>query len=241
MKKISVCIPTYNGERYIKQQVSSILSQLNTNDEVIISDDSSIDNTIGILKGMNDDRIKIYPSNTFKSPIFNLENALLKTSGDIIFLSDQDDIWYEDKVKITLKHLEKYDLVVSDCHIIDETNKIVNESFYKINRSKHGYINNLLNNSYLGCCMAFNSNLLSSILPFPKKIAMHDIWIGLISELIGNTIFIPEKLIGYRRHQNNFSSSSEPSKFNILYKIGYRLHFLRYSLSRYISYVSKNI
>ncbi|MEM7184509.1 MAG: glycosyltransferase, partial [Spirochaetota bacterium] len=110
---ISVCIATFNGEKYIHEQLVSILQQLGTNDEIIISDDSSTDNTIKMIHAINDKRIKIYHNNV-RNPIQNFENALRKAQGKYIFLSDQDDIWLETKISITIEHLQKYDLVVHD-------------------------------------------------------------------------------------------------------------------------------
>ena len=231
---ISVCIPTYNGEKYISAQITSILSQLDLNDEIIISDDSSTDNTIEILNSFNDKRIIIFEGNKFKSPIFNLENAIKQATGDLIFLSDQDDIWLENKVSIMSKELTKADLIISDCFGIDDKEEMLFDSFYSVNNSKKGLINNFINNSYLGCCMAFNRNILDYVVPFPKKIAMHDIWIGLNANLIGTVKFIDDKLIYYRRHGSNFSDTSSKSHFNIIFKIKYRLIFAYYVLGRYL-------
>lgn len=231
--RVSVCIPTYNGEKYIKEQLISILDQLSINDEIIISDDSSTDNTINIIKSIQDSRILLSENNKFKSPIFNLENALRFAKGDVIFLSDQDDIWKPEKVKITLEKLKIYDLVVSDCELIDETYKITYDSFYQLNSTKSGYFNNLINNGFLGCCMAFNNTIKGYVLPFPKNIAMHDIWIGLVASLLGRVIFIDDKLIQYRRHGENFSYTSSKSSFSFFYKIQYRIIFFVQSIKRF--------
>jgi glycosyltransferase involved in cell wall biosynthesis len=230
--RISVCIPTYNGEKYIKEQLVSILVQLSALDEIIISDDSSTDTTIEIIKSLQDARIKLFEKNNFKSPIFNLENALKYASGDFIFLADQDDIWEPDKVKVTLEKLIKSDLVVSDCSLIDASENLVNASFYELNKTKSGYLNNLIKNGFLGCCMAFNSKIKESVLPFPKKIAMHDIWIGLTASLVGKVDFIEDKLIRYRRHGDNFSFTSAKSKFSLTYKLTYRFYFLFHTFKR---------
>ena len=96
---ISVCIATYNGEKYIKQQLLSILKQIKVNDEIIISDDHSTDKTFNIIKSFNDTRIKFFLNNKGKGYTRNFENALEKAHGDIIFLSDQDDIWIDNKVE----------------------------------------------------------------------------------------------------------------------------------------------
>jgi len=229
---ISVCMPTFNGEKYIEEQIQSILKQLDNKDEIIISDDSSTDSTLDIIEAIGDARIKILKNNKFKSPIFNLENALMHAKGDVIFLSDQDDIWHDKKVETMMPYFENYNLVVSDCQVVNDRKEILHKSFQELHGSKDGYINNVIKNSYLGCCMAFDRKILERALPFPKKIAMHDIWIGLISELIGQPLFIKDKLIMYRRHGNNISTTSGKNNTSFLFKITYRLHFLYASLSR---------
>lgn len=229
MSKISVCIATFNGEKYIEQQLVSILSQLDSDDEVIISDDGSTDKTLDIIKKINDNRIVLFANNNFKNPIYNIENTLVKASGDHIFLSDQDDVWLPNKVNTLKKHLKKYDLVISDAFVVDENLNILKDSFFALNNSQAGIIKNLLKNSYLGCCMAFNSNLLSTVLPFPKSIPMHDWWIGLIAEYYGKTLFCEDKLIYYRRHGKNASATSEKSPNSFCNKIIFRV-LLMYNL-----------
>ena len=172
---ISVCMPTYNGEKFILQQLRSILSQLQQNDEIIISDDSSTDNTINIIKSFNDKRIVIWENNHFYSPVFNVENALKHAKGDYIFLSDQDDIWVDKKVEKMLKYLSDYDLVISNASIIDSNENVITKSYFSWKNSGKGFWKNFYKNTYIGCNMAFNKKILELALPFPKKIAMHDI------------------------------------------------------------------
>ena len=98
---ISICIATFNGEHYIKDQLLSILPQLTVHDEVIISDDNSSDKTIKIIEEFNDLRIKIYYNNPLKKGYSNnFENALSKSNQQLIFLCDQDDIWFNNKIQI---------------------------------------------------------------------------------------------------------------------------------------------
>lgn len=224
--KISVCMATYNGEKFILKQLHSILEQLNNNDELVISDDSSIDHTVEIIKSLKDDRIKLFENNRFKSPIYNFENALKHSSGNLIFLSDQDDLWGRDKVLIMSKLLKCYDLVVSDCKIIDESDTVLSESFFKLRNSGPGLIKNLYKNSYLGCCMAFKRNILNNALPFPQTIPMHDMWIGMVAEVFGNTYFCNEKLIYYRKHRDNISATSEKSTFTFKKRIFFRINLI---------------
>ena len=117
---ITVCIATFNGEKYIREQLNSILFQLSLQDEVIVSDDGSTDNTISIIKSFNDNRIKIIDGVHRHSPTLNFEKALKEAKGDYIFLADQDDVWKDDKVKICLKWLQHYDCIISDAEVTDE-------------------------------------------------------------------------------------------------------------------------
>ena len=232
--KISVCMATYNGGKHIYAQLESILRQLSENDEVVISDDSSADNTIDIIKNFKDKRILLYERNHFYSPIFNFENALKNASGDIIFLSDQDDIWLDDKVTVMTKLLLSYDLVVSDCILIDESGAVINDSFFKLRDSRAGIIHNLIRNSFLGCCMAFNKKILEKALPFPKTIPMHDMWIGMIGQVFGKTHFCKEKLVQFRRHHSNASPTAGKSTYSFMNKIKFRSLLLYNIMKRYI-------
>lgn len=234
-KKISVCMPVFNGEKYISKQVNSILKQLDIDDELIISDDSSTDESLNIVKSFNDPRIKILEANRFKSPIYNLENALHSAKGDYIYLADQDDIWMDKKVEIMNKYLNEFDLVVSDCFVIDKDENIINDSFFELRNSGTGFLHNLLRNSYLGCCMAFNRKILDIAVPFPSNIPMHDIWLGMIGELFGKTFFCEEKLIKYRRHGNNASPTGETSKYTFVEKFGFRKNLLFSLLKRKVT------
>lgn len=227
MKKISVCIPTYNGERFINEQIDSIVNQLGPNDEIIISDDSSTDQTVEIIKSYADPRIKLFENQKFASPVFNIEHALKHALGDTIFLADQDDIWENNKVELLLKKLKIHSLVVSDGQIINHNGEVIAPSIFNILNSKNGFTKNFMKNSYMGCCMAFNKDLLKSILPFPKGIAMHDLWIGLIAEVYGNPVFVPEKLIRYRRHeQNETPLDSTTNKNSLWFKLSFRITIL---------------
>lgn len=231
-KRISVCLATYNGSKYLKEQLDSILVQLGNNDEVIISDDSSIDDTMSIIESYHDSRLTFLPNQKFHSPIFNFENALKHANGDYIFLSDQDDIWDKDKVKIMLSYLSRFSLVISNCSIIDKDGNLIREAYFNNEVCKTGVLRNLIHNNYLGCCMAFRKEVLDIALPFPSKIAMHDIWLGLCASTFFSTVFIPNKLICYRRHGNNASATAEASNLSWTYRIFYRTYFLYQLIKR---------
>jgi len=233
MCKISACLASYNGEKYISKQLESILKQISRHDEIIISDDLSTDSTIDQISNFNDSRIKVFVNNGNHGVISNFENALSKASGDIIFLSDQDDIWLDGKVQKMVKLLDTCDLVVSDCKVTNENLNTINESFFKLIKSGSGIIKNLYRNTYVGCCMAFNRKVLEYSLPFPSNIAMHDWWIGLVAELTGKVFFLEEPLILYRRHDNNASSTAKQSNANVLKKLKWRYIMAKELLIRY--------
>ncbi len=230
---ISVCIATYNGEQYIEEQLISILTQLNKDDEIIISDDSSTDKTIEIIQNLNDTRIKIIHAN-FKNPIYNFENSLKHAKGDVIFTSDQDDVWLPDKVEKTLKELEQCDFLLSDCYVTDENLNIIQSSFFEVNSSVKNKWLALLKNPYLGCCLAFRRKILETAIPFPENIPMHDIWIGNVAAFKYKTKITNEKLIYYRRHKNNASTASEKSNNNVFKKIKHRKNLIKALLKRII-------
>ena len=236
---ISVCIPTFNGERYILSQLLSILPQLNTDDEIIISDDGSTDRTLVLIASLKDPRIKLIQHAYKRKEKFrymyttrNLENALKHAKGDYIFLADQDDIWTENKVEILLGYLEKYTLVLSDCVVVDQDNGVIHSSYFELNGSRPGIVKNLLKNSYLGCCMAFRSSLLAKLMPISLFNVPHDIWIGLLAEKFGTVAFANQKLVRYRRHEQNVSPSGGVSGNSLAYKFIYRYKILTAYLKR---------
>ena len=225
---ISVCIATYNGERYIRQQIESIVCQLNVDDEIIVSDDGSTDGTLDIVKGIGDKRIKIIEGPGRKSPILNFECALKASKGDFIFLSDQDDVWKPDKVEICMKWLKTYHCVVSDAEVTNNRLKPLYPSLYDIMQVRQGRIyNTIWKNGYTGCCMAFRRIVLEASLPFPKNIPMHDIWIGNVAAYKYNVIFIPDRLIHFRRHENTISCNGKGSKFTIWQQMKFRLNIIK--------------
>ena len=227
---MSVAMASYNGEKYIKEQVETILQNLRQQDELIISDDGSTDKTIEKIKKLNDDRIKILkgPQKGLKK---NFENAIQNCNGDIIFLSDQDDVWLENKVDKVLEYFNNNDyiLIQHNAIVVDSENNILFSSFAEHRKVKTGVIKNLIKNSYHGCCIAFKKELIKEILPIPDNIYLHDEWIGLVGELNGKTCFIDDKLIKYRRHSENNSSFKHLTIGKMLKnRINYTNELLRY-------------
>lgn len=225
---ITVCIATFNGEKYIREQLNSILFQLSLQDEVIVSDDGSTDNTISIIKSFNDNRIKIIDGVHRHSPTLNFENALKEAKGDYIFLADQDDVWKDDKVKICLKWLQHYDCIISDAEVTDENLKITSPSLYQLMNIKSGRVYNILyKNGYTGCCMAFTRRVKEAALPFPKDIPMHDIWIANVAAFLYKVKFIDDKLIYFRRHSLTISCNGKGSRYSLYKRLMFRVSIVK--------------
>jgi glycosyltransferase involved in cell wall biosynthesis len=233
--KISVCMATFNGGKYLRKQIYSILKQLSVNDELIISDDGSTDETIEIIKSFIDCRVlllhhvkdnnleKVKHSHYLVSS--NFENALKHVKGDFIFLSDQDDIWVDNKVEVMVPYLLKYSLVMSNCFVINDDDVIVRESFFSLCKLPRGLLLNISKPIYHGCCIAFTKKVLEEALPFPKKLILHDSWLGVVAESFGKVKFIDDQLMFYRRHNENASALEGKSTNSTLFKIRYRVVF----------------
>jgi glycosyltransferase involved in cell wall biosynthesis len=207
----------FQGERYIGAQLRSILHQLTSNDEVIVVDDASTDATCQVISKMQDPRIILVRNPSNQGVLRSFETALSRAAGQIIFLSDQDDLWLPQKVEAVVRSFSTDPdlmLVASDATLIDEDGVQIGDSFYA-NRGKFraGLFSNLIIGKYHGCTMAFRSSLLQAALPFPRaKEAHHDTWIGCVNALFGGkTKYIAEPLVAYRRHSTNVTGRKKNS------------------------------
>lgn len=228
--KISVCIATYNGEEYIIEQLNSILPQLKEKDEIVISDDYSSDKTVMLIESLNDSRIKIFYNVKKKGYTGNFENALNNSSGDVIFISDQDDIWLPNKTQECLSQLKNFDFVVSDGRVVNSSLSVIYNSFFAISKPYSSLMGNIFKFSYLGCCMSFRKELLIKALPFPENhlLCTHDNWLFLVAASFYKVKIISEPLILYRRHNSNTSGGrlDKIKKNSILKMIKYRLYLV---------------
>lgn len=208
--RVSVAMATYNGAKYLRRQLDSILDNLSGEDEIVISDDGSTDETLEILAQYQekDNRIRLLDG-PHKGVISNFEYAIEACEGDYIFLSDQDDIWLPNKVDEVMKAFTTEDvyLVIHDAKVVGEDLRdTIMDSFFAYRGSRPGVWANLVKNRYMGCCMAFKKELVPLVVPIPKDIPMHDQWIGMVSDRIfGKSCFLSEKLLLYRRHENAVS------------------------------------
>lgn len=217
---------TYNGERFLSEQLDSILVQLSDLDELIISDDGSTDNTIRIIQEYQKKYKQIVlVEGPQKGYVFNFENAIKNCNNDLIFLSDQDDIWRLDKIEIVkrlFRENSKQLLLMHNADLIDQNGRSLNKTLFGIRSPKKGYVKNILLSYYFGCCMVFRKELKKYILPFPKTVPAHDQWISNIAERLKVTISSQETLIMYRRHDHNTAHNLKFSN-----KIKFRINMIK--------------
>lgn len=206
---ISVCLATYNGACWIKTQLQSVLSQLGENDEVVLVDDVSSDNTLEKVGELRDARIRVFRNERNLGVDLTFQKALSLARGNIFFLCDQDDIWYPGKVSRVMQVFDEHPevtLVLSDARIIDSEGQVIAPSYFGIRGAfTPGVFANIVKSKFLGCAMAVKSGMRDRFLPFPARIPGHDMWIGVVNEFYGKTFFIADPLIGYRRHGENIS------------------------------------
>lgn len=251
-EQIDVLLATYNGEKYIKEQIESILSQTYKNIKLIISDDCSSDKTVEILKEYEkkDNRIELYIQKQNLGVVKNIEFLLNKVENELYMLSDQDDIWLPEKIEKSVLKLksEKADLVFGDLEVVDKELKTIYPSFgnfmllsKKINKYIDSYRMNYLYNCVTGCTIISKKEFIKKILPLPtkSKYLLHDHWIALMVSLNGKLAYMKEKYIKYRQHGNNEVGTKKVShKMDNLLEI--RELFINVKLGVFGSYVENN-
>lgn len=212
--QVDVLLATYNGEKYLKCQLDSILNQTHKNIRLLINDDCSTDNTRVILKEYEekDDRIKVKYNEKNLGYVKNFEDLLKRVENKYFALSDQDDFWKEEKIEKSLNKLleEDADLVFTDLEPVDEKLNTITPSMVRFmqmdkNIKKHqDYKLVFLRNCVTGCTILSKKELINKYIPIPtKKPMVHDWWMALIISQIGKITFLDEPTIKYRQHGNN--------------------------------------
>jgi glycosyltransferase involved in cell wall biosynthesis len=210
---------TYNGAKYVREQVASVLPQLSCSDELIVVDDHSEDNTRDIIQSFEDPRIRLSVNPQTMGVLRTFETGLRMATKSVVFLCDQDDRWKPNKVdRMAFAYLAdpRVTMVLSDAEIIDGTGIKTADSWYQNRPFTPSIIGNFWKNRFLGCTMSFRCTILDYVLPFPHDIPMHDMWIGLLNQFFGKAVFIPEALMEYRRHSANTTSPHRGSALQIM-------------------------
>ena len=225
--KISVCLASYNGEKYIQQQIESILSCLNENDELLISDDGSTDNTVEIVNAYENQKITLHHNSAPHGVVANFKNAVSKAKGEIIVLSDQDDVWLQNRLEKTRELHEKYSVVTSNGSFCDESLNTSTKTLFNAYPQTTSSIKVVLRNCFVGCSMSFTQNYKEIFLNIPSNAPMHDWVIGLYASIKKDIYFDDEVRFLFRRHSANASSTGLDSKQRLMQKFKDRYLLLK--------------
>lgn len=214
MEKIDILMATYNGEKYLVEQIDSILKQTYSNFNLIISDDNSTDSTKQILREYEKryDRIKVFFNDKNIGSNENFKNLLKKVNSKLFMFCDQDDIWYETKIEESLQKMknDRADLIFTDLEIVDSDLNLINHSFNKKKKyyrkiTKYdGLTRIFLYNVVTGCTILCKSKYIDDVLKFSdNKNILHDHILALIVSLKGKVTYLNKATVKYRQHSNN--------------------------------------
>lgn len=211
--KVSVCLASYNGEPFVEEQLRSILADLRADDELILCDDASTDRTVSLARAIDDRRLTVHAFTDNVRHVRNFERALTFAKGELIFLSDQDDIWEAGKRNAVVSVFEENEDVVTVVHalsLIDRDGHVLEQrsrawpASDEGARSGLGYlVQQIVRNQVTGCAVAFRRRLLDLLLPFPSDVYAHDHWISVASPFSGKVWFLNRMLVRYRQHSAN--------------------------------------
>jgi hypothetical protein len=220
-KRVDILLATYNGERYLKEQLNSLLSQTHKAIHIIAADDGSSDNTVELLLQYSrqfPDKITVVDSSvkTNKGVIGNFGRLLEKSSGSYCMFCDQDDVWNHDKVEVTLKKMLEIEnlrgidtpiLIHTDLMVVDRDLAQMAPSFWRyanFDPLKTSCLNRLLaQNVVTGCTVMMNASLCSLAKPFPEGAVMHDWWVALVAASFGAVVPLKAPTMKYRQHGHN--------------------------------------
>ena len=245
-KNISILLATYNGENYLPAQIDSILEQTNTNWKLLIHDDNSTDNTVDIIKQyqkQNPSKIQFIDDDvSFGNASANFSFLLEHADTEYIMFCDQDDMWLENKIELTLQKIQDMEksyhdiplLVHTDLIVADESLNIISKSYWHyqhLDPSKDSLNRLLVQNSITGCTVMINRKLAKMALPIPEDVIMHDWWLGLVASAFGKIAYLDETTIFYRQHGKNDTGAT---KFNLQTIIKQMLLLRKLGFQKYI-------
>jgi glycosyltransferase involved in cell wall biosynthesis len=197
---LTVVMATFEGERFVAEQLGSILSQLDGGDEVIVSDDASTDATVDIIRRCGDRRVRVITNLDRAGYVENFARALAEVRGNYVFFSDQDDVWLPDKVRVMRSALASSACVASDAVVVDERLHELHPSYFKLRKARSfSAFSILLKPLIIGATLACQTSYLQGLLPFPAGVP-HDFWITFNAAADGVLDTLQQPLILYRRH-----------------------------------------
>jgi glycosyltransferase involved in cell wall biosynthesis len=236
---VSIALCVYNGERYLKTQLDSLLSQTYQNIEIIVTDDCSTDASFSILESyVSKGNIKVYRNVENLGFVKNFEKCLQLCTGQFIALCDQDDIWLANKISMLIQHIGNNLLIYADSLFIDTEGNSLNK---KISYQRNFYKGDdhrpfIYTNCVSGHAILIKKELVPYIFPFPENV-FHDWWIAYIASTVGSITFVPQVLVMYRQHsksQTDFLELKPKIKDELANKSAFKLN----QLTQFVAWLS---
>lgn len=216
-RTVSVCMATYNGSRYVAEQLSSILAQLGAGDEVVVVDDASADATVEIVRGIGDPRIVIHRNERNLGYVRSFERAISLSTADVIVLADQDDIWIDGRLEALVAATDAHAVVASNLELLDSHRPLSSPltgrpwllSAADDGRRLRNELRILAGDApYFGCAMALRRDALELVVPFPDYLReSHDLWIATAANAAGQLGHLEQATVLRRVHDDNASTS----------------------------------
>lgn len=215
--KISIAMATYNGEKYLKEQLESIYAQTYKNIEVIVTDDCSSDKTVEILGQYSKSHgLKYVVGEQNIGFVKNFEKAIGLCTGEYIALADQDDIWEKDKLELLLNEIGTNLLIHSDCSIIDGEGNTIQIDWKKELGYRIKMEELFFSNVVTGCTVLFTKDLLRTAFPFPEGIAYHDWWLAICASKEHKIVYLNRSLTRYRQHNEQHTGAIVGKKTSLI-------------------------
>jgi len=228
---VDIILPTFNGEKYLPELLDSIANQSYKNFRLLVRDDASSDKSAKLLKSCHffpQKNIYISSNDENIGVVHNINKLLMESSASYVMFADQDDVWLKDKITMSLQEIKRAeaqfgvdtpivvftDAYVGDENLVKQANSLLefNGYFgYSSQEDAMQFRNLMVQNLISGCTMVINIALKKRMLPIPAGVIMHDWWIMLVASAMGRTIFMADKTMVYRIHQNNTLGLREAS------------------------------
>jgi len=214
---VSVCMATYNGERYLPEQVATILAQLGPADELVVVDDASSDGTVAYLEGLGDPRIRVHRNTANLGHVQSFAKVIGLARSPFILMADQDDLWIDGRLAAMRDALASGPALVStNSEFIDGEGRPIAALHADLIEADSGrHVANIARiftgrAFYDGCAMGLREELRLLILPIPHYVESHDLWIAMAANAAGSNVHLARRTLRRRVHGSNASVVSRP-------------------------------
>lgn len=210
---VSVAMATYNGAAHVAEQLVSILAQLGPHDEVVVVDDASTDETVAVLGSVSDPRVRVIEATVNRGYVRTFQAAIRATRGEVVLLSDQDDVWLPGRLAALAQALSDHQVVASNLVVLGTGEPLrapVGDRPWRLRSAdSERHLANVMgvlagSRPYYGCAMGVRRDALAAVLPFPDFLAeSHDLWLALYGNLAGSIVHLDEPTLERRVHESN--------------------------------------